>query len=64
MKTEETNGVDRSLEMLSSDSGGDVIDKGLVTMFLKMTPEERLQANDNAVQAILELQDAFRRAKQ
>jgi hypothetical protein len=56
--------VGRSLKMLSSDSGGDVIDKGLVTMFLKMTPEERLQANDNAGQAILELQDAFIRAKQ
>ena len=64
MKTEEANRVGRSLEMLSSDSGGDVIDKGLITMFLKMTPEERLEANDNAVQAILELQDAFIRAKQ
>lgn len=64
MKTEEANAVGSSLEMLSSDSGGDVIDKGLITMFLKMTPEERLQANDNAVRAILELQDAFRRGKQ
>jgi hypothetical protein len=64
MKTEEANGVGRSLEMLSSDSGGDVIDRGLITMFLKMTPEERLQANDSAVRAILELQDAFKRAKQ
>lgn len=24
------------------------VDKGLVAMFLKMSPEERLQANDNA----------------
>jgi hypothetical protein len=63
LKSEEANGVGGSVEMLSSDSGGDVIDKGLITMFLKMTPEERLQANDNAMQAILELQDAFRRAK-
>ena len=64
MKTEEANRVGRSLEMLSSDSGGDVIDKGLITMFLKMTPEERPQADANAVQAIPELQDAFKRAKQ
>lgn len=64
MKTEEANGVGRSLGMLSSDSVGDVIDRGLITMFLKMTPEERLQANDSAARAILELQDAFKRAKQ
>lgn len=29
-------------------------------MFLKMSPEERLQANDNALRAILELRNAFR----
>jgi hypothetical protein len=29
------------------------VDKGLVAMFLKMSPEERLQANDNAARAIL-----------
>jgi hypothetical protein len=50
--------------MLSSELCEDLIDKGLIAMFLKLTPEERLQANNNAVQAILELQDAFRRAKQ
>jgi hypothetical protein len=36
------------------------VDKGLISMFLKMTVEERLLANDNAVIAILELKDAFR----
>jgi hypothetical protein len=39
------------------------VDKGLVAMFLKMSPEERLQANDNALRAILELRNAFRQRK-
>jgi len=39
------------------------VDKGLVAMFLKMSPEERLRANDNAFRTILELRDAFRRQK-
>ncbi len=39
------------------------VDKGLITLFLKMTPEERLRANDNAVRAILELRNAFRHRK-
>jgi hypothetical protein len=39
------------------------IDKGLVAMFLKMTPEERLKANDNAVRTILELRDAYQQQK-
>jgi hypothetical protein len=38
-------------------------DQGLIAMFLKMTPEERLQANDNAIRAILELRDAFQQQK-
>jgi hypothetical protein len=64
LKTEEAHGVGRSLEILSSDFDEDVIDRGLISMFLKMTPEERPQADANAVQAIPELQDAFKRAKQ
>ena len=39
------------------------VDKGLVAMFLKMTPEERLLANDNAARAIMELKNAFRQQK-
>ncbi len=39
------------------------VDKGLVAMFLKMSPEERLRANDDAFRAILELKDAYRRRK-
>ena len=35
-------------------------DKGLVAMFLRMSPEERLQANDNALRTILELRYAYR----
>jgi hypothetical protein len=39
------------------------VDGRLVEMFLRMLPEERLQANDNAFRAILELRDAYRRQK-
>jgi hypothetical protein len=39
------------------------VDKGLVAMFLRMSVEERLLANDNALRAILELRDAFRKRK-
>ena len=40
------------------------VDKGLVAMFLKMSPEERLRANDNAVRGILELRNAYQWKKQ
>jgi len=36
------------------------VDKGLVAMFLKMSPEDRLLANDNAARAIQELRNAYR----
>ncbi len=36
------------------------VDKGLVAMFLKMSPEERLRSNDNAARTILELRDAYK----
>ena len=39
------------------------VDESLVAMFLQMTVEERVQANDNAVRAILELRDAYRKRK-
>lgn len=44
-------------EQSVSDSG---VDRGLVAMFLKMTPEERIQANNNAINAITEMRNAFR----
>ncbi len=40
-----------------------VVDKGLVAMFLKMSIEERLQANDNAARTILELRNAYKRQR-
>lgn len=43
------------------DSSG--VDKGLVAMFLKMSPEERLSSNDNAVRTILELRNAYQQQK-
>ena len=39
------------------------VDKSLVAMFLKMSPEERLQANDNATRAIQELRDACKQQR-
>ena len=39
------------------------VDKSLVTMFLKMSPEERLQMNDNSVCTILELRNAYKQQK-
>jgi hypothetical protein len=39
------------------------VDKGLVAMFLRMSPEERLLANDNAARAILELRNAYQQQK-
>jgi hypothetical protein len=39
------------------------VDKGLVAMFIRLSPEERLQANDNAFRTVLELRDAYRQQK-
>ena len=39
------------------------VDQGLIAMFLKMSVEERLLANDDAVRTIQELRDAFRERK-
>ena len=39
------------------------VDKSLIAMFLKMSPEERLRANDDAYRTIMELRDAYRRQK-
>jgi hypothetical protein len=50
-----------SKQRKSADQSG--VDKGLVAMFLRMSPEERLRANDNASRTILELRDAYRRKK-
>ncbi|MBS3759712.1 MAG: hypothetical protein KGY61_13735 [Desulfobacterales bacterium] len=48
-------------EIKPVDSSG--ADKTLVALFLKMSPEERLQANDNAVRTILELRNAYQQQK-
>lgn len=40
------------------------VDKSLIAMFLKMTPEERLKANDNAVHAIWQLKHAYRKQQE
>lgn len=47
-----------------ADSKGSVdVDKGLAAMFLKLSPEERLKANDNAARTIQELRDAYKQQK-
>jgi hypothetical protein len=45
---------------ISASSG---VDSSLIAMFLKMSPEDRLKSNDNAVRAILELRDAYEQQK-
>jgi hypothetical protein len=39
------------------------IDKGLIALFIKMSVEERLSANDQAVRAIKEMRNAFQKQK-
>ena len=41
----------------------EAVDPGLVAMFLRMTPEERIVANDNSLRTIWELKDAFTQRK-
>lgn len=36
------------------------IDTGLIKLFLKMTPEERLQSNDNTIRTLMELKNAYK----
>lgn len=51
------------VELKDKDDTAARVDKTLIRAFLKMTPEERIRANDKAVQAIMELRDAFKRRK-
>lgn len=37
-----------------------VADRGLIKMFLRMTPEERLVSNDNTIRTLMELRNAYR----
>ena len=46
-----------TIKETSTNSHG--VDKGLVAMFIQMSAEERLQANDNAARTIKELRDAY-----
>ena len=40
-----------------------IVDKGLVGTFLKMSLEERVQANDNAARTIFELRHAHKQQR-
>ncbi len=37
-----------------------VVDRSLIKMFLRMTPEERLVSNDNTIRTLMELRNAYR----
>jgi len=52
-----------SIFMQDSGNNSPTVDKGLVAMFLKMSPDERLLVNNNAISTILELRNAFRERK-
>ena len=52
--------VNKPEELHLENRREDLIDRGLVAMFLKLSPEERLRANDNAARTILELRNAYR----
>ena len=39
------------------------VDRGLVAMFIKMSPEDRLLANDRMRRTIQDLRDAFKQRK-
>jgi len=56
--------LSKSTGICSSDeesrrAGG--VDSSLVALFLKMSPEERLHANDNAIRGISELRNAYKK---
>jgi len=36
------------------------VDEGLIKLFLKMSPEERLQSNDITIRTLVELKNAYR----
>jgi hypothetical protein len=36
------------------------VDRSLIKMFLRMTPEERLVSNDNTIRTLMELRNAYR----
>ncbi len=55
--------VNKPEELHPEDRREDLIDRGLVAMFLKLSPEERLRANDNAARTILELRNAYRKQR-
>jgi hypothetical protein len=46
-----------------TETQSEAVDRGLVAMFLRMKPEERIVANDNSLRTIWELRDAFTQRK-
>lgn len=51
------------MAMDETSTSSSFVDKGLVATFLKMSAEERLQANDNAAQTIQELRDGYKQQR-
>ena len=51
------------LEVRHTGTQSEAVDRGLVAMFIGMTPEERIVANDKTLRTIWELRDAFTQRK-
>ncbi len=62
IKAERLN-PETSMESGKIKKNRDGADKTLIAMFLKLTPEERIRSNDNAVNAVRELQNAFKQRR-
>ena len=62
IKAEKLN-LETSMESCKIKKNRDGADKTLIAMFLKLTPEERIRSNDNAVNAVRELQNAFKQRR-
>ena len=39
------------------------VDKGLIAMFLKLSPDDRILSNDNMIRTIMELRNAYEQQK-
>ena len=59
-------GIERVEMVQNSDKQKNLqvtVDRGLIEMFLKMTPEERIRSNDNTIRALVELRNGFKKQK-
>ncbi len=50
------------MDKVTKTEDSSILDKGLIAMFIKLS-RRNVQANNNAIRAILELRHAFQRGK-